>query len=415
MLKSTLKEIIKEQQEWPVEKVVVRRERLEEVESLIKGPFVIILTGIRRCGKSTLLQEIREKYPGYYLNFDDERLIQFAVDDFQHAHEIFIELYGEKDIFYFDEIQNVSGWERFVRRLHDQKKKIIITGSNASMLSRELGTHLTGRYIQTELYPFSYNEFLLFKEMTPSIKDAFSAAQKAALRKTFQEYLDDGGFPEYLKTKNDEYLRTLYENILYRDILVRYKILQEKSVKELVYFIGSNVGKQITFNSIKKMLNLGSQTTVKEYFSYLENSFLVFLVPEFSYSLKKQIYAPKKIFFIDTGLVRCVGYRSSEDRGRLLENIVFIELKRRKHKIYYHKEKYECDFVCATNKKVTMLAQVCYELKKENEERELNGLFEAMDKYKIKESLLLTFDQEEIRQVGKKMIRIMPVWKWLLK
>ena len=144
---------------------MIEREIFPKLESYINNKFIIIISGLRRSGKSTLLQQLRKKYDGYYLNFDDERLVNFKLEDFQHLYEIFIELFGEKNIFYFDEIQNIIEWERFIRRLHDNRKKIIISGSNASMLSKELGTHLTGRYLATSIFPFSFNEFLSLKKL----------------------------------------------------------------------------------------------------------------------------------------------------------------------------------------------------------------------------------------------------------
>lgn len=415
MLKERLKEIITDQAKQPSKGGLIGRELYTKLETSIKDPFIIIITGIRRCGKSTLLGQLKEKHPGHYINFDDERFVNFKVEDFQVMSEALIELYGEKDIFYFDEIQNIPGWERFVRRLHDSRKKIFVTGSNATMLSRELGTHLTGRYLQMRLYPFSFREFLDLREIAYQDKEYYLAEGKARLKNAFEEYLMEGGFPEYLITKNKDYLKTLYENIIYRDILIRYNLSNEKIMKELVYFIAGNISKEISFNSLKKLLGFGSSTTVKEYFGYLENSFLVYLIPKFEYSLKKQIYSNKKVYLIDNGLAVMLGYRVSNDMGRLLENKVFIGLKKKGSEIYYHKGRHECDFLCAENLKVNQAIQVCYELNDETKERELKGILEAMKEYKLKKGLILTFDQEEELTIENKKIIVRPVWKWLLE
>jgi len=415
MNKIELKEIVLDQNKPKISGDFIKREIFDKIEEYIKNPFIIVISGIRRSGKSTLLNQAKLKYPGYYLNFDDDRLINFKLEDFQNLYEIFIELYGEKDIFYFDEIQNIDGWERFVRRLHDSEKKVFITGSNATMLSRELGTHLTGRHLAINLFPFSFREFLKLKSFEIKKNDIYLIEKKVLIKKYFEDYLNNGGFPEYLKTENKDYLKILYENILYRDIIVRYNLSNEKALKELVYIAASTISKEISFNSIKKLLNLGSSTTVKDYFDFLENSFLVFLIPKFNYSLKKQIYANKKVYLIDTGLAKYVGYRVSKDIGNLLENLVFIELKRKRKEIFYYSDKHECDFVIREGLKIRECIQVCYDLNDGDREREINGLLEALNKFKLKEGLILTNDQEEELKLNGKKIVIKPVWKWLLE
>jgi len=417
MNKVELRGIILDQNNRKEPEDLVDRELFLKVESYLKNDFVVIISGIRRSGKSTLLYQIKKKYPGHYLNFDDERLINFKVEDFQILEELFIEIYGEKKIFYFDEIQNIPMWERFVRRFHDEKKKVFITGSNASMLSKELGTHLTGRYLMLQMFPFSFKEFLNLKKFEINKNSVYLTSSRAKIKKYFGEYFISGGFPEYLKELNPDYLKMLYENIVYRDILVRYKIPNEKSLKELVYVAINNISKQISFNSIKKILGLGSSTTVKDYFDYLETSFIIFLVPKFDYSLRKQIYYNKKVYCIDNGLAKYLGFRVTPDNGRLLENIVFIELKRKGKEIYYYAEKGECDFVVRhTTTNIKEAIQVCYEITRENRDREINGLLEALNKFKLKEGLILTYDQEEeIKLSRNKKVIIKPVWKWLLE
>ena len=415
MDKTKLREIIIDQNNRKEQKNLIDRELFAKVESCFKNELVVIISGIRRCGKSTLLGQIRQKYPGHYFNFDDERLIEFKVEDFQILEELFIELYGEKKVFYFDEIQNIPAWERFVRRLHDERKKVFITGSNASMLSKELGTHLTGRYIDLEIFPFSFKEFLNLKNFELNEKSVYMVTEKATIKNYFRDYFKNGGFPEYLRNLDTDYLKILYENILYRDILVRYKLPNEKTLKELVYLAVSDISKEISFNSIKKTLRVGSSTTIKEYFDYLENSFLLFLIPKFDYSLRKQIYYNKKIYCIDNGLAKHLGFRFTSDNGKILENLVFIELKRMKSEIFYFQKNKECDFVVMEKTKINQAIQVCYELTQENKDREIKGLMEAMREFKLKQGLILTYDQEEAFVIEGKKIIVKPVWKWLLK
>lgn len=416
MNKQELKEIISDQnRKKPAIGKLVERDVFAKVEDYAKNSFIIIISGIRRSGKSTLLSQIRAKLPGYYFNFDDDRLVNFKIGDFQTLFEALVELYGEKKVFYFDEIQNISGWERFVRRLHDQRMKVFVTGSNASMLSKELGTHLTGRHLPINLSPFSFKEFLKLKEFKLEKDTFYLVEKKAALKKNFEEYFINGGFPEFLETKNSEYLKTIYENILYRDIIVRYKLSNEKALKELVHLAMNSIAKEISFNSIKNTINLGSSTTVKEYFNYLENSFLIYLLPKFDYSLKKQVYANKKVYVVDNALAINLGFRVSKDNGQLLENLIFMELKRKNKEVYYFSEKKECDFITKEKGKISQAIQVSYEINKENEDREINGLLDALNKFKLKKGTIITHDQEEESKIKGKKITILPAWKWLLE
>ena len=416
MDRNELKEIIIDQNGRQEQKGLIDRELFSKVESYIKNDFVIIISGIRRSGKSILLNQIRKKHEGYYLNFDDERLINFKIEDFKVLEELFIELYGEKRIFYFDEVQNIPMWERFVRRLHDERKKVFITGSNASILSKELGTHLTGRYLMLQMFPFSFKEFLSLKKFELNKNSIYLTKSRAEIRKYFEDYFINGGFPEYIRESNPEYLKILYENIVYRDILVRYKISSEKNLKELVYLAVNSISKEISFNSLKKILGFGSSTTVKNYFDYFENSFLIFLISKFDYSLRKQIYYNKKVYCIDNGLAKYIGFRVTPDKGKLLENMVFIELKRRGKELYYYSDKRECDFVVKhITSSIKEAIQVCYDLTRENREREVEGLVETMKKFKLKEGLILTYDQEDEFKIEEKKITIKPAWKWLLE
>lgn len=414
MDRTILKEIILNQNSKSKKVDLIIRDNEKILEKYVKNKFVIVISGIRRCGKSTILKKVKSIYPGYYLNFDDERLVNFKLEDFQLLYETFIEIYGQENIFYFDEIQNIVGWERFVRRLNDEGKKVFVTGSNATLLSKELGTHLTGRYLEIKMYPFSFKEFLKFKKFELKKDFLYASASKANIKKYFDEYLLEGGFPEYLEDKNKDYLKLLYENILYRDILVRYNLSGEKNLKDLIYLAVTNLSSEISFNSLTKSLNISSPTTIKEYFYYLENSYLTFLISRFNYSLKKQIRSPKKVYIIDNALATYLGFRFSKDYGRLLENLVFLELKRRNKEIYYFSEEHECDFIIKEGLLSVEAIQVCFDLNKDNRDREINGLIESMQKLKLKTGLILTYEQEEEFEVNGKRIIVKPIWKWLL-
>jgi len=416
MDREKLKQLVLEQSQIKNPPDTIPRELQTDINRLREVPTIVIISGIRRSGKSTLMHQIRSEYidDSYYVNFDDERFVNFTVDDFQVLYEVLIELFGDRNIFFFDEIQNIKIWERFVRRLHDYGKKIYVTGSNASMLSRELGTHLTGRNIPFSLYLFSFKEFLQFKKFSYPSLNRLTTKQKSMLKRFFNEYLEKGGFPEYLQTEKIEYLKSVYENILYRDIITRYNLPHEKPIKEVIYYVVSNIGKEISFNNLKKLTNLSSATTIREYFEYLENSYLAFLIPRYNPSIKKQIYYNKKVYFIDAAMAKILGFRTSDDLGRTLENIVFLHLKRKNKEIYFHKEKYECDFVIREGITIREAIQVTNQLH-DNMEREMNGLLEALQTYKLSKGLILTSDYEDEIVEKKKKIIIKPVWKWLLE
>ena len=421
MDKQTLIQIIVDQANEALPSPLVPRLIYEEMVPLINNKQVIILSGIRRCGKSTLLQLIRRHTDksDYYINFDDDRLLPFQLADFQLLLEAFIELYDIQSHFYFDEIQNIPGWERFIRRLHNEGKKVFITGSNASLLSSELGTHLTGRHITVKLFPYSFREFIAFKAPAILTKKNLNSTEIALLKKYFSEFKIKGGMPEYLENEQKQYLHAIYESILYKDIIVRNKLPKEKPMKELVYYLASNNAKEFTYNSLRKLTGLASSNTISEYCHYLENSYLCFTLNRFSYSLKKQLHYAKKIYFIDQALAETVGFRISHDAGRTLENIVFLQLLRKKKEVFFHKEKYECDFVIRDGYPISSAIQVCTSLQNsETKQREINGLIEAMITYNLNRGMIITEDEmgtEKIKHDGKiYSIEIVPCWQWLL-
>lgn len=418
MDREKLKTLLKEQNDQIKDvRELVKREMLDEIKEK-RSNLIVIVSGLRRAGKSTLMNEIRKDHlhESYFVNFDDERLFDFAIADFQMMQELLIELYGERNIYFFDEIQNIQGWERFVRRLHDNGKKVYVTGSNASMLSREMGTHLTGRHLSYSLYPYSFKEFLHFKKYELPISEVLTTTEKSTIKRYFNEYIEVGGIPEFVKNRDELYIKTLYENILYRDIITRYNLKDEKALKTTVYFAASNIAKEISYNNIRKLTGLSSATTIKEYFEYLENSYLAYLLPRFSTSLKVQVYSNKKVYFIDTAIARILGFRTSEDYGRILENIVFMELKRESKEVYYHKENKECDFVIRDGYNITEAIQVTQSLENpDTRKRELEGMLDAMKAYKLKEGLILTDDTEDEIEIEGKKIFVKPIWKWLLQ
>lgn len=392
MLKDRLREI-----------VLLQKQELKNIDKGIKRdlkidpklPYAIIISGIRRCGKSTLLnQSIKKNSP--YFNFEDPRALNFELSDFEKLNEIFSELYGDQEKIFFDEIQNVTGWERFIRRMVDSGKGFFITGSNASMLSRELGTKLTGRHLNNELFPFSFNEFLIFN-------------RKKASYESFKEYFLLGGFPNYLKYKDVQILHEVFKDIIFRDIIVRYGLKNEKLVQDLAIYLMTNVGKEFSLNKLAATFNVPSANSVSNYVSYYEDSYLLFTIPKFDYSLKKMIVNPKKVYSIDVGMSRANSSSFSKDSGRVLENLVFLHLRRRYKDIYYFKEKGECDFIIKENENITQAIQVCYDLNDDNLQREINGLKEAMNKFNIKKGFIVTMSQSD----NIDDIQVIPAFKWM--
>jgi len=384
-----------------------------DFEHYLSHEQIVVISGIRRSGKSTLMRQFAGRFPAfYYINFDDERLIDFGLADFSRLMVAFQKILPDVRVIFIDEIQNVEGWERFVRRIHDDGYKIFLTGSNARLLGSELATHLTGRYVKIELYPFSFAELLAFRQIGYG---TVSSSKKAEILAVFDEYLEHGGFPEFIRYRDREFLQRTYDDILFRDIITRFGIREVKAFKQLVQYLFANLASEASYNALKKTLGFKSPMSVRSYIGFVEESYLIFECFRYDRSLKKQFANPKKIYVIDTGMRNAVAFRFSEDSGRLLENLVFIELKRRNDEVWYFRGKRECDFVIRDSGVITSAIQVCYELNGTNREREIGGLVEAMTDLGLEEGIILTYSQDERIPVDTgRTIAVVPVWRWLL-
>lgn len=399
ILKETIAEVINHQAG------LLRNQLLGTTRECLNGmkiydSFVMIISGVRRCGKSTLVKQLlnSRQESSILLNFEDPRLTGFGLEDFTKLDDIAAKQTWE--ILAFDEIQHVPGWEKYIRAKLENKQKIIITGSNASLLSREFGTRLTGRHITKELFPFSYAEFL-----------QFSGLQQNA--DSLLQYSDRGGFPEYLKIMEEEILFRLMDDIIYRDIAVRYGIRQHQLLRQLAVYMISNIGKLYSLNNLRKVFGFGSVRSVADYVSWFEDSYLIFSLPKFSFSVKKQIVNPRKVYCIDNGLADVNSLSVSKDTGRKLENLVYLHLRRNYTVLYYYAEKHECDFIIVQKGQPVKAVQVCYHLNPDNLDRELKGLEEAMIELKITRGEIITFDQEDSFKVGGQEVRAIPAWKYL--
>jgi len=401
ILESVIEQVVNQQKNRLTSRDAgLKRELVPATGSL--SSHALIISGVRRCGKSTLLmQMIQQMDPSlvFYLNFESPHLYDFSISDFIRLDNI-IDRLGSK-ILFFDEIQLVEGWEMFVRQKLDDGFQVVITGSNASLLSKELGTRLTGRHITQELFPFSYSEFLQFKQLLPS-------AESLAL------YMKTGGFPEYVKVGDEEQLISLFNDVLIRDIVARYGIKDIKSLQRLVSYLMLNIGNRVTASKLKQPLSIGATSTILSWFSHLELSYLIAFLPMFSHSTKAQLINPRKIYAIDLAMVDAVSNSTTDDFGRKLENLIFLHLRRKYKELFYFDEKGECDFVAMKQGAVCELIQVCYELTPDNLKRELDGLYSAMRFFKCSKAQIITFANSDFIKQDEFEIEVIPAYKYLM-
>ncbi|MFQ5620258.1 MAG: ATP-binding protein [Candidatus Nanoarchaeia archaeon] len=421
-----MKELLKRWNSWWVHKKVpknktriTRQDLLNNLLKLSRPKEIIVLKGVRRSGKSTLIYQIIDNLletvnPNniLYFNFDEPLEIK-DINLLENVYKIFLELNnpkGRKYVF-FDEIQNIPQWEKWLKKYYDlygEEIKFIITGSNSTMLSDKLSTLLTGRILTKEIYPLSFNEFLHFNNIL--IKDL--SFQKEEIEHFLSKYLIIGGFPEVVLETDSEIthhrLKEYFDSILLRDIVTSQNIRETAKLRELAIYSMTNISSILSYNKMSKALKINIHT-LKEYLSFMENAYLIFQLRFFSYSLKESIMLqkPRKIFSIDTGLRNEASFKFSKDTGKLAENLVFIEMKRRNSEIYYWQGKNEVDFI-VKNKDDTLTAiNVVYG---EINEREIKGLLEFKKKFKNAELMVLTKDTEK-KEEG---IKFIPIWKWLL-
>jgi len=418
-----LKQVLIEQNEFiKPSSEYIRRELLDEVSSLVKLRHIIVVTGVRRAGKSVFLSQIVNEFYSpddvYYLNLDDERLAGLKIEDAGYIMDVFAELFGNRKIVFFDEIQNLNGWERFVSRLYNEGFKIYITGSNAKLLSSELSTFLTGRHMDIEISPFSFREFLTYHRINIKNEHSFYRRQvRAKIRSLFDEYLLKGGFPEVARYKDISILRTLFSDIITKDVLARYSVKNAKTLKDVASFLVSNSAKEFSYNRIKNVYSLGSVHTVKNYIDYLASSYVFSEVLRFSFSLKESQVRNKKIYTLDNGFISALGLSMSQDTGRLYENVVFNELKRRGGDIFFYRDKQgkEIDFLLRNKRKIYGAIQVCFNVDDNvTLGREIKSLTSGLRELKLKKGIILTSDREDLISVGSCQIKLVPAYKYLV-
>jgi len=423
--KSKLKNVIIDQKEeiksLSSRTKIIERSCFEKYKTYTESTQVKVIMGIRRCGKSILSYQLLKDKPFAYINFDDENLANITAEDLNDVLEVFYEVYGDFKYILLDELQNIAGWELFVNRLQRQGFNLIVTGSNAHLLSRELSTHLTGRNISLKLFPFSFREFIKYHGVVVKNADLLSTKERGLLKKKLEEYISAGGFPEVVKDPANKkvYLQSLYSDILNKDIIIRYKIKFSKTLKEIANSLMSNIASHVSFNKIKNMFNLKSIHTALNYLSFLEESFLFFLVPRFSYKTKERAIATRKIYAIDIGMIGALSVSFSRNIGKIYENMVFLELARRmtQSEIYYWQDIYqnEVDFVVKEGRNIKELIQVCYDTSNyDTKKREVCALLKSGKELKCRKLTVITDDYEALESADGRKIKFIPLWKWLL-
>lgn len=399
---------------------IIERENLELWRVLHEDDLIRVIIGARRSGKSIYCHLFLRDVEYGFVNFDDERLAYQDREGLNDLLEELYEVYGKLDFLLLDEVQNVEGWELFVNRLQRKGMKLFVTGSNANLLGHELSTHLTGRFLQIELLPFSFREFLMWRKCQ---EDGMTTEGRALMKNQLDDYLDLGGFPEVVKNPEIKsmYLLNLYSSILSKDIINRHNIRYVRTFRELATNIISNYSNLITYNKLKNVHGLKSVHTVKNYVDMLVEAYLIFLVDKYSPKAKEVVNSPKKVYVVDTGLASTLALTSTPNRGRIIENAVFLDLVRWRSlnpllEIYYWKDyqNHEIDFIIKQGPKVVKLIQVTHVSSIHDlDKRELRSLKKGSELFGCDDLTVITWDLEGEQEIDGNLISLIPLWKWL--
>ncbi|RLJ01950.1 MAG: hypothetical protein DRP11_03645 [Candidatus Aenigmatarchaeota archaeon] len=421
--KNLIKEVILEQREemkeiFRIERIIEREGR-EGATEYLKFPNILAILGPRRAGKSIFSWQLFQNRDFGYINFDDERLLELPPLDLNKVLEVFYEIYGRNlECIVLDEPHNVKGWELFANRLK-RTKRVVVTGSNSKLLSGELATHLTGRHISFTLFPFSFTEMLRFSDVN---LEGMTTITRAEVSGYLNDFIENGGFPERFKF-GKRILREIYSDIVTKDVLRRGKIKKDIEFRKVVNFLISNFSKEFSYRSMKRFVSVKHDSTLSKWVEMLKDVYLIFPIERFSFRLKVPVIAPKKVYCIDTGMINAVGFRVSENMGRLMENLVCIELLRRRNywygsqDIFYWKDSQhrEVDFVVKEGEGIKELIQVTYaDGMDEIDRREIKALLKSSKDLKCKNLLVITWDYEDEQSQEGRKIRFVPLWKWLL-
>ncbi len=360
----------------------------------------LVLTGVRRAGKSVLQSQLMRGNPSlFYCNLEDTRLYDLSPRDFATFLSLIDELAPDHARVFLDEVQEVDGWQRLVRTLLDRGRSVCLTGSNASLLGRELGSKLTGRHLSFEVFPFSYTEYLAYVKRAPDVSSLMG-------------YLEDGGFPAFLRERNSQILQELLRDIVQRDIAVRYRLREIRHLMNLVLFLLANTGQPFSMQGLTRALSVPTVAQTSRYLQYAEDAYLLFSVPKFSPSFKKRVVTPNKYYAVDNGLRRANSPQSTADLGHRLENAVFLALRRHKLRVSYAGEPHlwECDFVTDSE-----AIQVCATLTAQNQEREVRGAVRGAALPGKRRATIITLDQRDQITLDDTRVEVVPAWEWLAR
>lgn len=411
----------KSERDMFISKSYILREKLGLAKKSLDSDLIKIITGSRRAGKSVFSILLLKDKNFAYLNFDDENLLK--IRDYDEIVKAIFEIYPQAKFVLFDEIQNLENWELFVNKLQRRGFNLILTGSNARLLGKELATVLTGRYDPIEIFPFSFREFLRFKNFEIKEETPILPEVKGKVLNFLDVYLKHGGFPEVVVKDLDPktYLETLFDAILFRDVVKRYKVRFPQKIYDLATYLVSNFSSLFSFTKLKNILEFRSTNTVEKYLRYLEESYLIFPLNRFSFKVKEQIKTARKIYLVDNGLILAKSFQSSQNLGKLMENLVFVEILRRGYEsnkdIFYYKTSNgkEIDFVLKKGIKIERLIQVCYRIDNlETRTRELRSLAEASNELDCNDLLVITWDYKKEEVFKDKKVKFLPLWEWLL-
>lgn len=419
MLKDTIFEQ-KTRKDALLKETYIPRYQTAKLEKTMNNSLIKVILGPRRAGKSFFATRTFKPSEAAYVNFDDEQLLK--VENYDEVIKSALEVYGQTKCLLLDEIQNVPDWELLVNRLHRNGYNVLVTGSNSKLLSKELATHLTGRHLPLELFPFCFKEFLHYKNFTTDTKEIMTTEKKAELLGYVHTFMKNGGFPELVihELKPETYLTPFIESLLFKDVIKRYKLRKSDHIYNLETYLINNVAKEFTYERLANNLGITSWATVVKYMTYLEEAYLLVILSRYSHKTAQRLKSPKKAYMIDNGLITSAAVQLSKDNGKLMENLVFTELLKKGFRpnleLFYYKTRNdkEIDFVIRQSTRVKELIQVCYDAADlDVSEREIKALLEAKEELHAEKLTILTWDEKKQLERNGNAINFAPLWKWL--
>lgn len=419
MLKETIFEQ-KTRKDALLKETYIPRYKTAQLEKMLDNSLIKVIIGPRRAGKSFFATHTFKPTEAAYVNFDDENILK--VEDYDEIIKSALEVYGQTKYLLLDEIQNIPQWELLVNRLHRNGYNILVTGSNSKLLSKEFATHLTGRHLPLELLPFSFKEFLRYKNFTENTKEVMTTEKKAELLGYVNTFMKNGGFPELVihELKPETYLTPFIESLLFKDVIKRYKLRKADHVYNLETYLINNVAKEFTYERLANNLGITSWATVVKYMAYLEEAYLLVILGRYSHKAAQRLKSPKKVYMVDNGLITSTAVQISKDNGKLMENLVFTELLKKglrpNLELFYYKTRNdkEIDFVIKQGTAVKELLQVCYDVTNPDvSEREVKALLEAKEELHAEKLTILTWDEKKRANIDGSVIEFVPLWEWL--